>query len=71
MTGGLVVEGVGAAHYYNYKVGGEGQEWPPKYAKLELELTDGGRVAFCDSRRFGKVTGRQAGSRGSSPLPAA
>lgn len=33
----------------------KGGAWPPKYCKLDLELSDGTRVAFSDSRRFARV----------------
>ena len=29
--------------------------WPPKYCKVDMELSDGTRVAFSDSRRFARV----------------
>lgn len=29
--------------------------WPPKFTKLEAELSDGTKFAFADARRFGKV----------------
>lgn len=32
-----------------------GGVWPPKYWKLELTLENGTRMAFCDSRRFGRI----------------
>lgn len=33
-----------------------GQEtWPPRFAKLQIELDDGQRLAFCDPRRFGRI----------------
>jgi formamidopyrimidine-DNA glycosylase len=31
------------------------QEWPPRFMKLELEFSNGQKLAFTDSRRFGKV----------------
>ena len=53
MTGGLVVQGVGAAHYKTFAI--DESSWPPRFCKLELELGDGTRLAFCDSRRFARV----------------
>jgi formamidopyrimidine-DNA glycosylase len=31
------------------------QQWPPRFCKLELELSSGARIALCDARRFGRV----------------
>jgi len=31
------------------------QEWPPRFAKLELVFTSGERLAFTNARRFGRV----------------
>lgn len=31
------------------------QPWPPRFSKLELELSSGARVALCDARRFARV----------------
>ena len=53
MTGGIVVDGVGAAHYKSFVL--DESSWPPRHAKLELEFGDGTRLAFCDSRRFARV----------------
>jgi formamidopyrimidine-DNA glycosylase len=30
-------------------------EWPPRFAKLELSLDDGGRIAWANARRLGRV----------------
>ncbi|GAB4820296.1 hypothetical protein N2152v2_007342 [Parachlorella kessleri] len=53
MTGGLVVKGVGAAHYKSFAV--DEVNWPPRFCKVELRLSDGTQLAFCDSRRFARV----------------
>ncbi|KAI7839952.1 hypothetical protein COHA_006346 [Chlorella ohadii] len=53
MTGGLVVKGIGAAHYKSFTI--DDSAWPPRFCKIELKLEDGTQVAFCDSRRFAKV----------------
>ncbi|PRW20199.1 formamidopyrimidine-DNA glycosylase isoform X2 [Chlorella sorokiniana] len=53
MTGGLVVKGIGAAHYKSFVI--DDSAWPPRFCKIELKLEDGTQVAFCDSRRFAKV----------------
>ena len=29
--------------------------WPPRFCKIELALSSGARVAFCDARRFARV----------------
>lgn len=56
MTGTIVVEGVPPMSYQSFKVD---EAWPPRFAKLQLELRDasGGlsKVAFADPRRFGKL----------------
>lgn len=53
MTGGLVVRGVGAAHYKSFAI--DDSAWPPRFWKVELRLGDGTELAFCDSRRFARV----------------
>lgn len=53
MTGGLVIKGVGAAHYKSFAI--DDSSWPPRFCKLELHFEDGTQLAFCDSRRFAKV----------------
>lgn len=52
MTGALLGRGWTAPHYKNQKFS---DEWPPKFCKFELVLSDGGRLCYCDSRRFGRV----------------
>ena len=66
MTGSLVVHGVKAATFVEFKVHDEA--WPPRFAKLELGfapeecggagLDEGGltRLAFCDPRRLGRLS---------------
>lgn len=29
--------------------------WPPRFVKLDIELANGQRLAFCDPRRFGRI----------------
>lgn len=53
MTGALLVRGEKAPSYKNAKL--DYFEWPPRFAKLEVLLDDGGAIAYCDSRRFGRV----------------
>lgn len=33
--------------------------WPPRFSKLEIELDNGRRLAFCDPRRFGRIRWQQ------------
>lgn len=55
MTGTLLVRGEPAPHYKTFKISESATCWPPKFAKFELVLSDGGRVAYTDPRRFGRV----------------
>ena len=32
-----------------------GSDWPPRFTKLDLELDDGGRIAFVNARRLGRL----------------
>lgn len=52
MAGSLQIEGKSAPKYVRIK---DGNEWPPRFTKLELVLEDGTRVALTDGRRFAKV----------------
>lgn len=47
------------------------EEWPPKYTKLELDLSGGGKLAFVDSRRCGEAPGVHGATRlpGAVQLP--
>ena len=58
MTGSCLVRGQPAPKYKSFSV--DEASWPPKYTKLELALSDGGRLAYCDPRRFGRVKLRGA-----------
>jgi hypothetical protein len=51
--GGIIVPGVGAAHYRSFVL--DDANWPPRFWKLLLKFNDGTQMAFCDSRRFAKV----------------
>jgi formamidopyrimidine-DNA glycosylase len=53
MTGALTVKGVAAQEFKEFKV--HDTSWPPKWTKLELIFDDGTRLAYSDSRRFGKI----------------
>jgi formamidopyrimidine-DNA glycosylase len=74
MTGGIAVvdaQGVGSgAHYARYSVEGDAAAWPPRWAKLELEFADGARLAFADSRRFGRARLLAGDPFGQPPLDA-
>ena len=54
MTGGIAIKDKGGAHYKRYAVDSKG-DWPPRFCKMELVFSDGTRLAFCDSRRFGRI----------------
>mmetsp|Transcript_4256 Transcript_4256/g.12272 ORF Transcript_4256/g.12272 Transcript_4256/m.12272 type:complete len:386 (+) Transcript_4256:195-1352(+) len=54
MTGHVAVEGKESLKYMLAKAV-DPSEWPPKYVKVQLNLSEGARMAFCDSRRFAKV----------------
>lgn len=41
--------------------------WPPKFVKLDIELANGQRLAFCDPRRFGRIR-RQKDPLSQAPL---
>ena len=53
MTGSFVVRGVEPLKYQEFRVHNE--EWPPRFAKLELGFEDGTSLAFCDPRRLGRL----------------
>ncbi|GFR41349.1 hypothetical protein Agub_g1962, partial [Astrephomene gubernaculifera] len=55
MTGGIVVQNLGASMYKRVHLESDPDQWPPRFTKLELDLEGGGKVAFVDSRRFGRV----------------
>jgi len=66
MTGSLVVRGQPAPKYKSFAV--DEASWPPKYTKLELALSGGGRLAYCDPRRFGRIKLRGADALTTAPL---
>lgn len=53
MTGVLAVKGVKSHQYKNFKV--DGSDWPPKFWKVALKLSDDVDLAFLDTRRFARV----------------
>ena len=53
MTGSFAVRGVGATKYKAFTV--DTSQWPPKFSKLTIELSDGTAVAFTDPRRFARI----------------
>ena len=64
MTGSCVVLGEATPSYKAFQVD---QAWPPKYCKLEVVLDDGGKIAYADPRRFGRLRLRKAGAVEASP----
>jgi len=67
MTGGIAVRGVGAARYKSV-ASDESGSWPPRFCKFALELSDGGALAFTDSRRFARVRLERGGALASAAL---
>lgn len=56
MTGALVVDGVTPLQFKAFKVQeGATTAWPPRYSKLQLECSNGTRLAFTDPRRLGRI----------------
>ncbi len=47
MTGSIVVHGVKSVQYKSFVVG---EDWPPRFCKLELQFEGGGKLAFSDAR---------------------
>lgn len=54
MTGAIHVPD-GPALELSHGIDFEQHAWPPRFTKLQLELDNGQRLAFCDPRRFGRV----------------
>ena len=52
MTGTFVIEGEQIPHYKSFKI--QAETWPPKFSKIEMQLSNGKRVAFTDPRRFAR-----------------
>lgn len=55
MSGAFVVKGGKRAEYKRYTVDASAENWPPKFAKLQLTFEDGTQIAFCNARRLGGV----------------
>ncbi|KAL8363247.1 hypothetical protein RB601_009156 [Gaeumannomyces tritici] len=59
MTGWVHLRGIKSAYtnYYKKMKPGEEDQWPPKYAKLQLETEGPNKVevAYTDPRRFGRI----------------
>lgn len=53
MTGMLRVPGDAGLQLHS--AGPAERAWPPRFTKLELQLDDGGRIAFTNARRLGRV----------------
>lgn len=66
MTGALIIENEKIPQYKAFKV--QADAWPPRFTKLELELSNGARIAFCDPRRLGRVRLRKSPALESPPL---
>ena len=49
MTGHVAVKGKESLKYMRAKAV-DVNEWPPKYAKVQLSLSEDTHMAFCDSR---------------------
>ena len=47
MTGSIVVHGVKSVQYKSFVVG---EDWPPRFCKLELQFEGGGKLALSDAR---------------------
>ncbi|KAJ2492107.1 hypothetical protein IWW37_001684 [Coemansia sp. RSA 2050] len=54
MTGEIHVQGEKQNHYRKIDID-VGTMWPPRFTKLEMELTGNVRVAFTDPRRLGRI----------------
>jgi formamidopyrimidine-DNA glycosylase len=52
MTGSFAIQGEQIPTYKTFSVS---SLWPPKFCKFEVVFSDGGRVAYCDPRRLGKI----------------
>ena len=66
MTGAIIIENEKIPQYKAFKV--EAETWPPRFTKLELELSNGTRIAFCDPRRLGRIRLRKSPALDSPPL---
>lgn len=65
-TGGLVVKGIGAAHYKSFTI--DDSAWPPRFCKFELKLEDGTQASGGD-RVCAHAMAPHAGA-GSHAIPA-
>ena len=66
MTGALIIENEEVPQYKAFKV--DATAWPPRFTKLELELSNGTRIAFCDPRRLGRIKLRESPALQFPPL---
>ena len=57
MTGSVLVQGTTALELKSVQT--NSTVWPPKFCKLELELSGGIRIAFRDPRRLGRIRLRE------------
>ncbi|KAJ2157859.1 hypothetical protein GGF46_004195 [Coemansia sp. RSA 552] len=54
MTGEVHIRGEPTAHYRKIETAA-GDQWPPRFTKLELEFDGGSKVAYTDPRRLGRI----------------
>ncbi|KAJ1735014.1 hypothetical protein LPJ61_000767 [Coemansia biformis] len=54
MTGEVHIRGEATSHYRKIEVG-VGDEWPPRYTKLEIRLGKDLAVSYTDPRRLGRI----------------
>jgi formamidopyrimidine-DNA glycosylase len=55
MTGAFRTPGAGPLTLASSRTGGEGNAWPPRFAKIRLHLDDGGELAMTNARRLGRI----------------
>jgi len=53
MTGAFVIKGQTISKYKSFKV--DETQWPPRFTKVLMELSNGEQLAFCDPRRLGRI----------------
>jgi len=53
MTGSFLFPGMDKTIYSSKAI--DPLSWPPKFTKLQLEFSNGDKLAFCDPRRLGRI----------------